>query len=303
MSQERYIEEMFEEFQIPKDPSIRTPMQENLKLPALEEESSTPRQLHYVAKFPYRKFIGVIIYLNVCTRPTISYAISILAQFNAKPTFLACKALLWLCKFLYNTKSDKLTLGGGVSTPVITSFCDSDWGGCINTRYSRSGHVVFVGNGPVVWYSKRQTNVAQSSAEAEFVAKAPCCQNSNFVRRIINCANIPGIRFRLASGLWSDNQSSIAIALNPVLHNRTKHIAIKYQYVNECVQNGSVVIDFVRSKDNYSDMFTKPVGPIIFLGHSCFVMGQMEIPRVLKKVKTVEEDILPCPCCSLGVYE
>ena len=123
------------------------------------------------------------------------------------------------------------------------------------------------------------------------------------MRRIINCANIPGIRFRLASGLWSDNQSSIAIALNPVLHNRTKHIAIKYQYVNECVQNGSVVIDFVRSKDNYSDMFTKPVGPIIFLSHSEYVMGHMEIPKVLKKVKTVEEDILPCPCCSLGVYE
>ena len=106
----------------------------------------------------------------------------------------------------------------------------------MNTRYSRSGHVVFIGNGPVVWYSKRQTNVAQSSAEAEFIAKAPCCQNSNFVRRVINCAYIPGIRFRLASGLWSDNQSSIAIALNPVLHNRTKHIAIKYQYVDECVQ-------------------------------------------------------------------
>ena len=301
MSQERYIEELIEEYAIPTDPSIRTPMQENLKLSATEEESTTPRQLQYVAKFPYRKLIGAIIYLNVCTRPTISYAISILAQFNAKPTFLACKALLWLCKFLFNTKSDKLTLGGGVSTPVVTSFCDSDWGGCVNTRYSRSGHVVFIGNGPVVWYSKRQTNVAQSSAEAEFIAKSPCCQNSNFVRRVINCANIPGIRFRLASGLWSDNQSSIAIALNPVLHNRTKHIAIKYQYVNECVQNGTVVIDFVRSKDNYADMFTKPVGPLLFKLHYSFAMGHMEIPRILKKVKTVEEDRLPCPFCLAGV--
>ncbi len=83
--------------------------------------------------------------------------ISILAQFNAKPTFLACKALLWLYKFLYNTKSNKVTLGGGVSTPVITSFCDSDWSGCVNTI------------------------AAQSSAEAEFVAKSPCCHNSNFL--------------------------------------------------------------------------------------------------------------------------
>jgi hypothetical protein len=123
------------------------------------------------------------------------------------------------------------------------------------------------------------------------------------VRRVINCANIPGVKFRLASGLWSDNQSSIAIALNPVLHNRTKHIAIKYQYVNECVQNGSVVIDYMRSQDNYADMFTKPVGPILFMSHAVYVMGQMEIPRVSKKVKTAEEDILPCPCCALGLHE
>ena len=51
-----------------------------------------------------------------------------LAQFNTKPTFLACKALLRLCKFLFNTKSEKITPRGGVSTPVVTSFCDSDWG-------------------------------------------------------------------------------------------------------------------------------------------------------------------------------
>jgi hypothetical protein len=201
---------------------------------------------------------------------------------------------------LYNTKSDKLILGGGASTPIITSFCDSDWGGCVNTRYSRSGHITFVGNGPVVWYSKRQTNVAQSSAEAEFIAKAPCCQNSNFVRRIINCAKIPKVRFRLASGIWSDNQSSIAIASNPVFHQRTKHVAIKYQYVNECVKNGSIVIEYIRSKDNIADMFTKPVGPHIFNDHYSSVMGWQIIPRVGLLVKTLEEDNLPCPCCSSG---
>ena len=86
-----------------------------------------------------------------------------------------------------------------------------------------------------------------------------------------------------------------------MLHNRTKHIAIKYQYVNECVQNGTVVIDFVRSKDNYADMFTKPVGPLLFKLHYGFVMDHMEIPRILKKIKTVEEDKLPCPFCLSGV--
>ncbi len=93
------------------------------------------------------------------------------------------------------------------------------------------------------------------------LSKAPFCQNSNFVRRVINCAKIPGIRFRLASSLWSDNQSSITIALNPVLHNTTEHIAIKHQYLNASIQNGGVVIKFFRSKDNFAAMVTKQTGP------------------------------------------
>jgi hypothetical protein len=301
MSQEKYIEEMITQFEIPEDSSIVIPMQENLKLLSTEEENTTPRQLRYVARFPYRKLIGAIIYLNVCTRPAISYAISILSQFNANPTFLACKALLWLAKYLFNTRSDRLALGSGAHNPVITSFCDSDWGGCVNTRYSRSGHITYCGNGPVVWYSRRQTNVAQSSAEAEFIAKGPCCQNSNYVRRVINSAGIPGVKFRLASGLWSDNQSSIAIASNPVFHQRTKHIAIKYQYVNECVTNGTIVIKFVRSKDNTADVFTKPVGRLIFQSHYDMVMGWSVVPRITEAVETTEEDFLPCPGCAENV--
>ena len=302
LSQEKYIEEMTAQFEIPEDSSVVIPMQENLKLLSTEEENTTPRQLRYVARFPYRKLIGAIIYLNVCTRPAISYAISILAQFNANPTFLACKALVWLAKYLFNTRRDRLAIGSGAHNPAITSFCDSDWGGCVNTRYSRSGHITYCGNGPVVWYSRRQTNVAQSSAEAEFIAKAPCCQNSNYVRRVINCAGIPGVKFRLASGLWSDNQSSIAIASNPVFHQRTKHIAIKYQYVNECVANGSVVIKFVRSKDNTADVFTKPVGRLIFLSHYAMVMGWGVVPRVAEVVVTTEEDFLPCPGCAANGF-
>jgi hypothetical protein len=301
LSQEKYIEQLIADFEIPSDAAIRTPMQENLKLLAAEEENATSKQLQYVAKFPYRKLVGAIIYLNVCTRPAISYTISILAQFNSQPTFLACKALLRLAKYLFNTKSDRLALGGGSLTPQITSFCDSDWGGCVNTRYCRSGHVTFMGNGPVVWFSKRQTSMAQSSAEAEFMAKAPCVQNSNYCRRVVNCAGIPNVKYRFASGLFSDNESSIAIASNPVFHQRTKHISIKFQYVNENVENGNVVLQFLKSKDNFGDMFTKPVGPNIYLCHYDFVMGGRPIPRVLKMVKTTDQDTLPCPLCCLGL--
>ena len=299
ISQERYIDEMMSHFKIPIDESILIPMQENLKLLAVEEEEElTEKQQQYVKRFPYRNLVGAIIYLNICTRPAISYSISILAKFNNSPTFRACKALLWLCKYLYNTKSDVLTLGGGAKRPYLTSFCDSDWGGCINTRYSRSGHINFLGNGPVCWYSKRQSNAAQSSAEAEFIAKAPCFQNSNFIRRIVNCLKIPSVMFRHANGVWSDSQASIAISTHPVFHQRTKHIAIKYLYVVENVQCGLIALGFKRSKCNCGDLFTKPVGVNIFKEHYPTVMGWTDIPRVPSTVKTTEEDKLPCPRCS-----
>ena len=161
--------------------------------------------------------------------------------------------------------------------------------------------MTFIGNDPVVWFSKRQTIMARSSTEAEFMAKAPCVQNSNYCRRVVNCAGIPNVKYRYASGLFSDNESSIAIASNPVFHQRTKHISIKFQYVNENVEIGNVVLQILKSKDNFADMFTKAVGPNIYLGHYDFVMGGRPIPRVLKMVKTTDQDTLPCPLCCLGL--
>jgi hypothetical protein len=160
MSQERYIVEMMEQFDIQPDSKINTPMQENLKVRLQEEENLTPRQVLYGQNFPYRQLVGTILYLNICTRPAISYAISTLAKFNTKPTFTACKALVRVAKYLYNSRTDRLALGGGAKLPHIVSYSDSDWAGCLDTRYSRSGHIVFMGNGPVVWYSKMQSLAA-----------------------------------------------------------------------------------------------------------------------------------------------
>ena len=99
LGQQSFIETMNLQFRVPLDASVVTPMQENLKLLATEEENVTEKHLHYVKNFPYRRLVDVIIYLNACTRPTVSYAISILASFNSNPTFLACKALIRLAQF------------------------------------------------------------------------------------------------------------------------------------------------------------------------------------------------------------
>jgi hypothetical protein len=303
MSQERYIVEMMEQFDIQPDPKFNTPMQENLKVRLQEEENLTPRQALYVQKFPYRQLVGTILYLNICTRPAISYAISTLAKFNAKPTFTACKALVRVAKYLYNTRTDRLALGGGAKLPHIVSYSDSDWAGCLDTRYSRSGHIVFMGNGPVVWYSKMQSLAAQSTMEAEFIAKAPTIQNVNYCRRILNSTGLSILSVNFASTNWSDNESARIVASNPVHHQRTKHIALKYQYVQDNVRDGIIVCERVKSEDNCSDVNTKAVGPHIFLKHYPTCMGYSIIPRSEQRVKSIKDEGLPCPCCSKSLFE
>ena len=151
-----YIDAMVKNFShvVAENASVATPMLENLKLLTTEEEMLTEEQSKFVANFPYRQLIGANLYVNVCTRPAISQAISVLAQFNNAPTHQACLAVVRLTQFVYNTRKDRLAIYGGAEKPIITAFCDSDWGGCVETRISRSGHIIFMGNGPVVWYSE-----------------------------------------------------------------------------------------------------------------------------------------------------
>ena len=301
MSQQHYIEQMMVDFNILPGSIITTPMQENLNLPLEEELNVTRAQLAYVAQFPYRQLIGVIIYLNVCTRVDVSYHISYLAKFNNKPTFLACKALWRLAKYLYHTRKEKLHLGGNAEGPYQVIFSDSDWGGCQTTSKSRSACVIFLGNGPIAWFSKMQQVTALSTFESEFMAMVPSIQMSNYIRKILRSAHIPTLNFVYAVSHWSDNQAAITVGKDAANQKRTKHVRMKYAYVQEEIARGAVVQEYVPSADNCSDIGTKSTGPKVHAKHFPTVMGKSEIPRIEHTVVEKQDDCLLCPMCS-GVF-
>ena len=93
MSQARYIESFFQQYDFQVDTGVNAPILENL-LPAEEESGLTDKQVKFVDNFPYQHIIGYILYVNVCTMPTASYAVSKLSQFNKNPTYAACKAVM-----------------------------------------------------------------------------------------------------------------------------------------------------------------------------------------------------------------
>ena len=104
------------------------------------------------------------------------------------------------------------------------------------------------------WNSKKQETVAQSTAEAEYIAAAAAVNQAVWLRKIL--ANLNQNQSD-ATEICCDNQSAVAMAKNPVFHGRTKHIKIKYHFVREAEAEGEVRIVHCNSEEQVADILTK----------------------------------------------
>lgn len=142
----------------------------------------------------------------------------------------------------------------------IRGFSDSDFAGCRLDRKSTSGTCHFLGTSLVSWSSRKQSSVAQSTAEAEYVAAASCCSQ---ILWMVSTLKDFGLTFASVP-LFCDNTSAINIAKNPVRHSRTKHIDIRYHFLRDHVEKGDIVLHFVDSEAQLADILTKPLDPTRF---------------------------------------
>lgn len=139
----------------------------------------------------------------------------------------------------------------------LTGYCDSDWGSS-EDRCSITGYCFKLSDkGPLVsWKSKKQRVVALSTCEAEYVAISYAVQECSFLSQLY--AETTGLQ-RNTVVLHVDNQGAIALAKNPVYHQRSKHMDIKYHFIRSQVDNENVKLVYVPSDENVADMFTKPL--------------------------------------------
>ncbi|KAK2980836.1 hypothetical protein RJ640_020488 [Escallonia rubra] len=137
----------------------------------------------------------------------------------------------------------------------VVGFSDSDYAGCLVDRKSTSGTCQFLGDALVAWHNKKQTYVALSTAEAEYVAAGSCCAQVLWMRQTlrdfgVSIDHIP---------IMYDSSSATDISKNHVQHSRTKHIDIRHHFLQDNVQKGLIELKKVGSEDQLADMFTKPL--------------------------------------------
>ncbi|KAJ9555969.1 hypothetical protein OSB04_010583 [Centaurea solstitialis] len=140
------------------------------------------------------------------------------------------------------------------SSSYSTMVENSDFEGCKIDRKSTTGGCQLLGGKLVSWTSKKQNSVSTSTAEAEYVVAGSCCAQVLWMRNQLLDYGFPLSKIPI----YYDNTSTIAIANNPVLHSKTKHIEIRYHFIRDHVMNGDVELHFVPTEFQLADLFTKP---------------------------------------------
>ncbi|CAN6371938.1 unnamed protein product [Urochloa humidicola] len=110
---------------------------------------------------------------------------------------------------------------------------------------------------PISWQSLKQKVVALSTCEAEYIAAVTACCQGVWLGRLLE--ELTGDEAQ-APVLMVDNQSAIALAKNPVHHDRSKHIDTKFHFIRDCVDGGQIKLQYVETARQLGDILTKPLG-------------------------------------------
>nr|GEU38276.1 hypothetical protein [Tanacetum cinerariifolium] len=122
-----------------------------------------------------------------------------------------------------------------------------------DTFKSTSGGAQFLGEKLVSWSSKKQDYTVLSTAEAEYVSLSACCAQVLWMRTQLTDY---GFHFNKIL-IYCDSKSAITISCNPVQHSRTKHIAVRYNFLKEHVEKGTIELYFFKTDYQLADIFTK----------------------------------------------
>ncbi|XP_028948155.1 uncharacterized mitochondrial protein AtMg00810-like [Malus domestica] len=210
----------------------------------------------------YRSVVGSLQYLTF-TRPDIAFAVNTVCQYMNSLTEIHFGDVKRILRYLQGTLHTGIVYSAA-SHPTLTAFSDSDWAAYLNTRRSVTGYVVYLGENPISWQSKKQTSVSRSSTEAEYKALAHTAADIAWVRQILRDlkCSVPQPPI-----IHCDNMSAIALSSNPVFHSRIKHLDTDYHFVRERVQRRDLEVLYIPTEEQTADILTKGLHSLSFLKH------------------------------------
>ena len=247
-------------------PPVHYPQKEKSKKDAENEESSSEELQE--EKVPedehdyFRRLIGTLIYFSIMTRPDIAFAVNYLARRVANPTKTYIREAERVFQYLRATPNIGLTFRrnktGQQPKLQVSAYADASFADDLSDRKSTYGYAVYLNNHLVHWTSRKQSIVALSTTQAEYIAMSEVAREVLWLNQLIQ-----QLKFKIASPpiIYGDN----IITINEINKKQTsekagKHISIRYHHIKDEVLQKTMRICWIESEKNIADLFTKRFG-------------------------------------------
>jgi hypothetical protein len=197
--------------------------------------------------------IGSLLYLTV-TQPNIQFVVCLCAHIQASPHSSHRTSVQRIFRYLKYTLKFGIWYSASSSLDLV-GFSDADFVGCAIDRKRTPGTCHFLGSSLICWSAHKQSSVAQSTTESEYVAAASCCSR---ILWIVHRMRDYGVTYKSVP-LICDNSTAICLAKNPVFHRRAKHIKVRHHFLRDHIEKGDIVMKYIDTERQLTDIFTKPL--------------------------------------------
>ncbi|GKB65777.1 putative ribonuclease H-like domain-containing protein [Tanacetum coccineum] len=244
ISQDKYVADILKKFDFVTVKTASTPMEPNKALVKDEEAENVDVHL-------YRSMIGSLMYLTA-SRPDITFVVCACARFQVTPKVSHLHAVKRIFRYLKGQPKLGLWYPRDSSFD-LEAFSDSDYAGASLDRKSTTGGCQFLGKRLISWQCKKQTIVANSTTEAEYVAAANCCGQVLWIQ---NQMLDYGFNF-MNTKIYIDNESTICIVKNPLFHSKTKPIEIRHHFIRDSYEKKLIQVIKIHIYHNVADLLIK----------------------------------------------
>lgn len=263
LSQASYIDSILARFSMQDSKKGFLPFRHGISL-SKDQCPKTPEEIEKMKGIPYASAVGSLMYAMLCTRPDICFAVGMVSRYQSNPGQEHWTTVKHILKYLKRTRDYMLVYQAETLVPI--GYTDSDFQSDKDSRKSTSGYVYTLGGGAISWRSIKQSCIADSTMEAEYVAASEVAKEAVWLKNFLMDLGVV-LSVQSAITLYCDNSGAVVNSKEPRSHKRGKHIERKYHLIREIVQRGEVIVTKIASENNLADPFTKSLPAKTFDSH------------------------------------
>ncbi|KAL9230892.1 hypothetical protein vseg_006185 [Gypsophila vaccaria] len=276
LSQEDYIDKILDRFSMTNSKRGYLPAVHGVNL-SKTQSPKTPEETERMSRISYTSAIGSIMYAMMCTRPDVAYALSMVSRYQGnlgESHWVAVKNIL---KYLRRTK-DWVLVYGGDDELCAKGYTDASFQTDRDDSKSQSGFVFTLNGAAISWKSSKQSVIADSTTESEYIAASEAAKEAIWMRNFLQgLAVVPSAKEPITP--FCDNSGAVFQAKEPKSSNKSRHVLRKAHLIRDYVEQKEISLCKIGTDDNIADPLTKALPFIKHEGHIIF-MGIKRVPEL-----------------------